>query len=165
MARLVPLITREGENTMFGINKLYVIVGIAIAYCLVFGIIANADELDQATKVTFSAPVQLPGEVLPAGTYTFKLLDDGSDPNVVMIFNSDETKLYGSFETVSAERSTATADTALTFAEPETGQPDALVNWFYPGRLTGNEFLYAGDEQKEVAQGMQHTILAGEAGE
>jgi|SRR5579884_4572603 len=146
---------------MFGINKLYVMVGIAIAYCLFFEVIANADELDQATKVTFSAPVQVPGEVLPAGTYTFKLLDNGSEPNIVLILNSDETKLYGTFQTVSAERGTPTADTALTVAEQESGQPDALLKWFYPGRLTGNEFLYSNDEQKEIAQGMQHTILAG----
>jgi hypothetical protein len=146
---------------MFGINKVYVILGVAIAYCLFFEVIANADEVDQSTQVTFSAPVQLPGEVLPTGTYTFKLLDNDSDPNVVLILNSDGTKLLGTFQTVATERDTATADTALTFAEQESGQPNALLKWFYPRRLMGNELLYRGYEQKEVAQGMQRTVLAG----
>src|SRR4051812_35868546 len=35
---------------------------------------AAADERDKKTVVTFSAPVELPGKALPAGTYVFKLL-------------------------------------------------------------------------------------------
>ena len=31
--------------------------------------IARADETDQAIRVTFSGPVQIPHQVLPAGTY------------------------------------------------------------------------------------------------
>ena len=62
MVGIVPLVRSEGENTMFGINKVYVLLGVAIAYCLFFEVIANADEVDQSTQVTFSAPVQLPGE-------------------------------------------------------------------------------------------------------
>ena len=30
---------------------------------------------NQLTKVTFSGPVEIPGQVLPAGTYQFKILD------------------------------------------------------------------------------------------
>ena len=32
----------------------------------------RADEWDKKTIVSFSAPVQIPGTVLPAGTYVFK---------------------------------------------------------------------------------------------
>ena len=34
---------------------------------------ARADEWDKKTIVSFSAPVQIPGTVLPAGTYVFKV--------------------------------------------------------------------------------------------
>ena len=37
---------------------------------------ARADQSNQATKVTFSQPVQIPGRVLPAGTYWFELPED-----------------------------------------------------------------------------------------
>jgi hypothetical protein len=46
---------------------------------------SRADELDQASKITFSQPVQIPGHVLPAGTYWFVLADLASSRNVVHI--------------------------------------------------------------------------------
>jgi hypothetical protein len=36
---------------------------------------AEADTWDQLTYFTFSAPVEIPGTILPAGTYSFKLAD------------------------------------------------------------------------------------------
>ena len=54
---------------------------------------ARADEWDQASKLTFNQPVQIPGRVLPAGTYWFILVDSLSDRNIVQIFNSDRSTL------------------------------------------------------------------------
>jgi hypothetical protein len=140
------------------INKLYVIIGLVIAFGFFYGI-ARADEFDQATTVTFSAPVQIPGKVLSAGTYLFKLADTESDLNVVQIFNSEGTVLYGTFETISTDRPKPTSDTALTLVEQESGKPDALLKWFYPGNLTGNEFVYPRDQEKELAQNVQRTTV------
>jgi hypothetical protein len=57
---------------------------------------ASADEWNQKTVFTFSGPVEIPGQVLPAGTYIFKLLDSQADRDVVQVFNKDEDHLYGS---------------------------------------------------------------------
>jgi len=51
---------------------------------------ARASERDQKTVLTFSGPVEIPGQVLPAGTYVFKLLDSGSNRHIVQIFSKDE---------------------------------------------------------------------------
>ena len=52
----------------------------------------NADASDKKTIVTFSQPVEIPGaQVLPAGTYVFKLLDSSSNRNIVQIFNEAKT--------------------------------------------------------------------------
>ncbi|HTA68434.1 MAG TPA: hypothetical protein VK776_09155 [Bryobacteraceae bacterium] len=51
---------------------------------------ATADEWDQKTVFTFSGPVEIPGQVLPAGTYVFKLADSPSNRNIVQIFSKDE---------------------------------------------------------------------------
>jgi hypothetical protein len=143
------------------INKLYMIVGLVIAFGLFYGITAYADEMDEATTITFSAPVQIPGKVLPAGSYLFKLADTGSDLNVVQVFNADGTKLYGTVETIPTERPEPAGGTAVTLAKQGSGKPDALLTWFYPGRLTGNEFVYPGRQEKELAQDVQHTVLPG----
>src|SRR3954470_1612004 len=47
--------------------------------------LSRADEWDKTTKVTFSEPVQVPGKVLPAGTYVFRLHDSTSNRHIVQI--------------------------------------------------------------------------------
>ena len=144
------------------INKGYIAIGLIIAFTLFFELGAHADESDQATTITFSQPVQIPGQVLPAGTYFFELADHGAEPNVVQVFNSDRTVLYGTFLTIATERQEPTSDTSLTLAEPESGGTPVLLKWFYPGRDTGNEFVYSRQTEKEIAGDIQHTIVAGQ---
>src|SRR3989449_3954040 len=104
------------------INLRYIAVGMIIAFTLLFELAAHADESNQATTITFSQPIQIPGQILPAGTYSFKLLDSNSDPNVVQIFNSDQTHLYATLQTVATERQDPTGDTAITLAEQGGGK-------------------------------------------
>lgn len=64
--------------------------------CSVFAVaaasVAQAQRIDNKTVLTFSQPVEIPGHVLPAGTYTFKLADSLTDRHIVQVFNADETK-------------------------------------------------------------------------
>lgn len=145
------------------INKGYIAVGLVIAFALFFELAAHADESNEATIMSFSAPVQIPGRVLPAGTYLFELADHGSEPNVVQVFSSDRTVLYGTFLTVATERQDQTGDTTVTLAEPESGGTPVLVKWFYPGRDIGNEFLYSNQTEKELARDRHQTIVAHQA--
>jgi hypothetical protein len=142
------------------INKGYIVIGLIIAFTLFFELAAHADMWDQATTITFSAPVQIPGQVLPAGTYVFRLVNADSDRNIVQIFNADRTRMYATLHTVAAERPSPTGDTAVTFAEQGAGRPDVLLKWFYPGNMTGNEFLYSPQEEKELAQDKQEMVVA-----
>ena len=144
------------------INKGYIAIGLVIAFGLFFELAAHADESDEATFLSFSAPVQIPGRVLPAGTYLFELADHGSETNVVQVFNSERSVLYGTFLTIATERRQPTDHTAVTLAQPEAGGTPALVKWFYPGRDTGNEFLYSNQTEKELARDRHQTILAGQ---
>ena len=145
------------------INKGYIAVGLVIAFALFFELAAHADESDEATLMSFSAPVQIPGQVLPAGTYLFELADHGSEPNVVQVFSSDRTLIYGTFLTVATERQNPTDDTTVTLAEPESGGTPVLVKWFYPGRDIGNELVYSKQTEKELARDHQQTIVARQA--
>src|SRR5260370_8649477 len=52
----------------------------------------RADESDKKTIVTVNEPIQVPGKVLPAGTYVFKLLDS-NDRTLVAIYDADEMHL------------------------------------------------------------------------
>jgi hypothetical protein len=142
------------------INKSYVIVGLIIAFTLFFELVAHADPWDRSSTITFSEPIQIPGQVLPAGTYLFKLVNGDSDRNIVQILNPDRTVMYATLQTIATQRQEPTDDTAVTFAEQGTGKPEVLLKWFYPGRETGNEFLYPKEQEKALAEDRQQTIVA-----
>ena len=141
-------------------KKGYIILGLMIALTLFFELAAHADPIDRTTQLTFSEAIQIPGQVLPAGTYLFRLADGDSGQHVVQIFNADGTISYATVLTIATERPYPTGDTTVTLAEQGTGNPDALLKWFYPGCLTGNEFLYSKQKEKELAQDKQQTIMA-----
>jgi hypothetical protein len=146
------------EMKAMRIHKLYVAIGLLIALCVFFELTAHADELNELTKITFSAPVQIPGQVLPAGTYIFLQADPNTDLGMVQIFNADRTVLYATLETVPTDRTEPADEITITLAEPENGDP-VLVKWFYPGRLTGHEFVYPKQQEQKIAQARQQTFV------
>lgn len=103
---------------------------------------AMADEWDQKTVVNFNEPVEIPGQVLPAGTYVFKLAESQSDRNIVQVFSEDERHLYGTFLTIPDERLRPASKTIITFDERPSGSPEAVRSWFYPGDEYGHDFVY-----------------------
>jgi hypothetical protein len=124
--------------------------------------VARASEQDQATQLTFNKAVQIPGRVLPAGTYWFVLTQTNTAPNIVQIFNSDRSTLYATLLTINAERSNPTDKTAITFADRGSMQPQNIVTWFYPGFSSGHEFVYSNSEEKELSQLKLHTVIVAE---
>jgi hypothetical protein len=105
-------------------------------------LIVKADEWNKETIMTFNQPVEVPGMVLKAGTYQFRLMDSPSDRNVVQIFNADGTHLYENVLAISAYRLEPTDKTVVTFEERAQGTPEAVATWFYPGDTSGEEFVY-----------------------
>jgi hypothetical protein len=112
----------------------------------------SADEWDKSTTVTFSAPVEIPGQVLPAGTYVFKLLDSQSSRNVVQIFDANQRKLYASLLAVPDYHLKPADKTVITFEERAAGSPEAIRAWFYPGDQYGQEFVYPKEKAVELAK-------------
>ena len=141
------------------INKLALLIAFAIASVLFLEVAARADEADQSIKITFSQAIEIPGQVLPAGTYLFKLADP-NDLDLVRIFNSEGTRLYATLQTITAERGKPTGDTVVVLAEQPEGRPETLVKWFYPGNTSGHELVYSKQEEQQLAQDRQQTTVA-----
>jgi hypothetical protein len=120
----------------------------------------SADTWDQKTVMTFSGSVELPGKVLPAGSYIFKLADAPGVRNVVQVWNSEQTQLIGTFLTITSERLHAAGKPILKFAERPAGQPEALKAWFFPGSSIGDEFVYPHDEAAALAKANKQPVLA-----
>jgi hypothetical protein len=146
------------------INKVALLIAFAIASVLFLEVAAHADEMDQSIKITFSQAIQIPGQVLPAGTYLFKLADP-NNLDVVHIFNSEGTRLYATLETITAERRKPSGHTVVTLAEQPDGRPETLVKWFYPGSTSGHELVYSKQEEQQLAQDRQQTVMAKQTAE
>jgi hypothetical protein len=105
-------------------------------------LIAKADEWNKDTIMTFNHSVEVPGMVLKAGTYEFRLLDSPSERRVVQIFNADGSHLYENVLAIPAYRLEPSDKTVVTFEERAQGAPEAVATWFYPGDNSGVEFVY-----------------------
>jgi hypothetical protein len=113
---------------------------------------ARADTWNKKTVITFSQAVEVPGKVLPAGTYTFRLLDSPSDRHIVQIFNADGTQLITTILAINDYRLQPTGDTVMKFNERPGDAPEALRAWFYPGDNFGQEFVYPKARAIQLAQ-------------
>ncbi len=131
--------------------------------------LATADEWDRKTVITFSQPVEIPGvhlpgwDVLPAGTYVFKILDSASNRHIVQIFDEKETTVYATILAIPNYRLKSTDKTVITFSERPAGQPEAIRAWFYPGRQWGEEFVYPKSKAAELAKTINAPVLFTEA--
>jgi hypothetical protein len=113
---------------------------------------ARADDLNKKSILTFSQPFEIPGKVLPAGTYVFEIADTLGDRHIVRIFNSDRSKVIATVMTIPDYRLTPTNETVIKFREVPAGSPEAVRAWFYPGRTLGEEFVYPKQRAIELAK-------------
>jgi len=124
-------------------KRVMVVVSIAATALFVLSIApVRADEADQLTYFTFSAPVALPGVALPAGTYMFEH-PDVNNAHVVQVLSRDGNTVYGTFLTIPVNRMRETDSSVVRFEEQASGAPEAIKAWFYPGRTEGDEFVYS----------------------
>jgi len=104
---------------------------------------ARADQWDKKTIVTFGEDVEIPGQILPAGTYVFKLATNTSDRHIVQIWTADENHILATIMTIPNSRLDPYDQSRFEFDERSSGSPMALKVWFYPGDNTGQEFVYS----------------------
>jgi LPXTG-motif cell wall-anchored protein len=123
---------------------------------------ARADQWNKKTVITFSQPIEIPGgQILPAGTYTFKLMDSPADRNIVQIFDGDNgVHVVATILAINNYRLQSTDQTVVTFAERPADQPVALKAWFYPGDNFGQEFVYPRSRAIQLAVASDEPVPA-----
>lgn len=94
-------------------------------------------------QITFSRPVALPGVVLPAGSYTFEVLNPDSSRTVVRVAHRDTHQAYFSGFTMTAVRpANLPADRVVTVGEAPAGAAVPITAWYPIGRLAGHRFVW-----------------------
>lgn len=124
---------------------------------------ARADDFNRKSIVTFSAPVEVGGsgaQVLPAGTYVFKVMNPNAYSHIVQISSQDETHVFTLIVAMPNFRLKSTDKTVMTFRERPAGEPEALKAWFYPGREWGEQFVYDRSKALQLAKETNEIVLS-----
>ena len=142
---------------MRSVNRRAAFIGcLALAIALIAPPFIRGDEWNLATKFTINHDFEVPNMVLQANTpYVIRILDSPSNRNVVQIFNEDQSRMLTMFIAISALRPEVTDDTQFTFMETLPQYPLPIKEWFYPGRLSGLEFVYPKEQAAKIALHMR----------
>jgi hypothetical protein len=123
--------------------------------------VSRGDEWNLATRFTVNQPFEVPRMVLQPNTpYVIRVADTAGSRDVVQIYNGDQTHLLTMFLAMRAERSQPTDDTLFTFFETGPGYPLPMHEWFYPGRLSGLEFVYPKEQAIEISRHSRESVLS-----
>ena len=143
-----------------GVVRSFLTVALLLAFLIVLPNV-RADEWDQATLFTFNQPVQIPANVLPAGTYLFEIVNNFNH-EIVRISTADRANLIALVQARPIQQKNFSGKAAIVLAERGMSQPEAIIAWSYPGRVEGHQFLYPKQVQEEVAKDKQDTIVFGD---
>lgn len=91
--------------------------------------------------VTFDHPVEVPGKVLPAGTYVFKTLDSDE---LVQVYSADQKHLFATVSVIPADRPVLDTgnDSFIQLNKTRADAPQEIEGFFVAGRTTGFQFVY-----------------------
>ena len=99
--------------------------------------------LGPADKITFGAPVALPGVVLPAGAYTFEIANPDSSLRVVRVTRRDTGRVYfAGFTRMVPRPVDLPADRLISLGEASRGVAVPITVWYPSGHSQGNQFIY-----------------------
>jgi hypothetical protein len=147
--------TLSESGTYAGLMMKHKLLPIACALALVGALSVSPasaqTNLNQRTVLTFSQPIEVPGKVLPAGSYTFELHESQMNRHIVQVYDADGKKLITTFLAIPNRRLETTSDTVVRFAEVAAGQPQAMRAWFYPGQTVGQEMVYPRKRATELS--------------
>jgi len=121
---------------------------------------ATADSWDKKTIVTSNVPIEVPGKVLPPGTYVFKLLDVAANRDILQIFDKDEKHLQTTILAVPDYRLQPSDKPIIAFEERPSGSPEALKAFFYPGDNYGLQVVYPHKRAVELAKRTNQNVLS-----
>ena len=94
-------------------------------------------------QITFSRAVALPGVVLPAGSYTFEVVNPDSSNTVVRVARRDTRQVYFSgFTMIAVRPANLPADRVVTVGEAPAGAAIPITAWYPKGRLSGHRFVW-----------------------
>ncbi len=126
---------------------------------------AQGSTANKETFLTFSGTVQVPGAMLPKGTYIFRLADPDTQ-RVWQVLDKSQRHVLAQFffvrtgDRTIAEMNAAHGRPVVRFHETVAGIPPAIKVLYYPTDMAGAEFLYTKEQAAQFAATPQPKIVA-----
>ena len=121
------------------LNYKPILVALTVAVLASPAIRAEAAPMERAIRLSFSQPVEIPGMVLPAGSYVFEDLQLGG---LTRIWDANGLHVLTTVLTVPAERREPEAKHSVILKENGQHTPERVDAWFAPWESIGSEFVY-----------------------
>jgi hypothetical protein len=102
---------------------------------------ADDNSVKQAT-VTIQSPEQVPGSVLPAGTYVFKQSGSQSGWAIVQIYTNDDTAILTTVLAYPNPKVASNGQNVVTYPANGSGSIPAIEGFVFTGDSTVEQFAY-----------------------
>jgi hypothetical protein len=122
----------------------------AVLFAAPFARTAKAEAYTERSFVTFSNDVEIPGQMLPAGTYVFQLAPDmGGALNLdrLQIFDASGTQLIATVNTVPTTLAYGPNNPLVQLSEAPAGFPARVREFVFQGSTYGHHFVYKDSQQ------------------
>ncbi|HEY3159468.1 MAG TPA: hypothetical protein VGJ78_10945 [Vicinamibacterales bacterium] len=126
---------------------------------------AQGGTANKRTFLTFSAPVQVPGTTLPAGTYVFRLANPNAQ-TIWQVLDGRERRILSTFFDVPGPRRTtqdqnrAGGRPVVTMGETPQDIPPAIRVLYYPTDLYGSVLIYPREQAQLIANATRQPVPA-----
>lgn len=114
------------------------VLTLALMYFVFVGT-ASAQQNDDLLDVHLGRAMVIPGHVLQAGNYTFRIVND---TRMVEVAKADGSEVYGFYDLVPATRQSYGPSEVDTM-RPDGSSVQAISKFFFPDDLTGYAFVYS----------------------
>jgi hypothetical protein len=121
----------------------HTLCGVALLAVLATSSTGAFTDSRRTTYFTFSGSVQLPGVVLPAGTYIFEVANHESQGDIVRVLSRDRRKVHlMKFTRFVYRPLTGNLKATISLGESPAGTPPPVTAWYPETESRGREFIY-----------------------
>jgi hypothetical protein len=119
------------------------LVGIVLLGVAASSSIGAVPNSRRTTHFTFSRSVRLPGVTLPAGSYTFEIVNPDNSADLVRVTSRDRSTVYAlQFTHVVYRPHTQNMKATIRLGETLAGTPPAVTSWFPEEEAAGRAFIF-----------------------
>ena len=128
---------------MFARRIVYTLCGVVLLGVLATSATEANFDTRRTTYFTFSGAVQMPGVVLPAGSYIFEVANPDGGSDIVRVLSRDRRKVHLLKFTRFIERErTGNLKATIALGETSAGNPPPVKAWYPQFETRGREFIY-----------------------